>query len=81
MAKHKIIVEEQITYLHEIVVEYSDQAELNKIISNLPEVDEHDDFWDYVTKVEKIATVVDTNEEFDWRRRPIEYCDDIPEED
>lgn len=81
MAKHKIIVEEQITYLHEIVVEYSDPAELDKIISNLPEVDEYDDFGDYVMKVEKIATVVDTNEEFDWHRQPIEYYDDIPEED
>lgn len=81
MAKQKIIVEEQITYLHEIVVEYSDPAELDKIISNLPEVDEYDDFWDYVTKVEKIATVVGTYAESNWHRQPIEYYDDIPEED
>ena len=32
-------------------------------------------------KLKKIATVVDTNEEFDWHRQPIEYYDDIPEED
>ena len=81
MAKQKIIVEEQVTYLHEIVVEYSDKEELDNIISNLPEADEHDDFGEYVRKVKEVATIVDTNEQFDWRRNPIEYYDDFPEED
>lgn len=81
MEKRKIIVEEQITYFHEIVVEYNGKEELDKIISNLPDVDGDFDFGDYVQEVKKIATVVDANDEVDWKRNPIKYVDDIPEGD
>lgn len=77
MPKRVISVIEKITNYHEIIVQYKDNEELDSIVKNLPVVDDVDDFGDYVHKLREMGVnVVETSEQVDWEREPIEYNDD-----
>lgn len=79
MKKRSIVIKETVTYSHEVIIEYEDEAELDNMLEKIfHNVDKHPchNFDDWVDRIREVATINELFEDVYGERTNIDYEDD-----